>query len=90
MVAKRKINEIGEELNKIESNLINNVIPKLEEFGESSRRNAHFMRPMYVPVGCTTNFSFGFDPRKVTSLIEINLTPISQMAYFFNIDGACN
>ena len=32
------INEIGEELNidKMESNLVNNFVPKLEEFGELS------------------------------------------------------
>ena len=37
------INEIGEELNvdKIQSNLVNNVVPKPEEFGEPSRRNTH-------------------------------------------------
>jgi len=46
MVADNKNNEIGEELNidEIEFNLVNNVIPKPEEFGEYSKRNTHFMR----------------------------------------------
>ena len=41
MVLDDEINEIGEELNmdEIESNLVDNVIPKPEEFGELSRRN---------------------------------------------------
>jgi len=41
MVFDDEINEIGEELNidKIEINLVNNVVPKPEEFGEPSRRN---------------------------------------------------
>ena len=45
-------NEIGEEFNvdEIESNLVNNFVPK--------------MRPRYVPIGRTTNFFFGFIPRK--------------------------
>ena len=40
-----EINEIGEELNtdEIQSNLFNNLVPKHEKFGESSRRNVHFM-----------------------------------------------
>jgi len=72
-------NEVGEELNigKIESNLVNNVVPKLEEWGESSRRNTQFLRPGYVSVGRTTNFSLGFMPRKTTSYKEISFTPIS-------------
>ena len=43
MVVGEENNEIEEELNidKIESNLVNNVIVKYEEFGESSRRNTH-------------------------------------------------
>jgi len=32
-------NEIGEELNIDETNLVNNVVPNPEEWGESSRRN---------------------------------------------------
>jgi len=72
-------NEIGEELNidEIESNLVNNVVLKSEEWDKSSRRNMHFMRPRYVSAGRTTNFSFGFIPRKVTSYEEIIFTPIS-------------
>ena len=75
-----EINEIGEELNtdEIESNLVNNVVPEPKEFGEPSRKNTHFMRPMYVPVGCTTNFSFGFIPKKTMTCKEISLTSISQ------------
>ena len=57
-----EINEIGEEIDlyEIETNLVKNVVPKLEEFGEPSKRNAHFLRPRYVPVGRTNNSSFGF------------------------------
>ena len=41
MVFDVEINEIGEEfnINEIESNLVNKVIPKLEEFGEPYRKN---------------------------------------------------
>jgi len=62
-------NEVGEELNidEIESNLVNNVVPKPEELGESSRRNTQFLRPKYVSVGRTTNFSFVFTPMKTKS-----------------------
>ena len=42
MTTKNEINEIGEEIDlyKIETNLVNNVVPKPEEFGNSSRRNS--------------------------------------------------
>jgi len=51
-------NEVGEELNidEIEFNLVSNVVPKLEEWGESSRRNTKFLRPRNVSTGRTTNF----------------------------------
>ena len=44
MVVEDEINEIGEEydLVEIETNLVNNIVPKPEEFGEPSRRNVHF------------------------------------------------
>ena len=80
-------NKVGEE---IETNFVNNVIPKLEEWGESSRRNSQFLRPRYVLVGTTTNFSFGFTPRKTISYEEIGLTPTSQTGYILNIDRAQN
>jgi len=35
-------NKVGEEL---ETNLVNNVVSKLDEWGESSRRNSQFLRP---------------------------------------------
>jgi len=46
-------NEVGEELNidETESNLVNNVVPKPEEWGESSKRNTQFLRLSYVQVG---------------------------------------
>ena len=77
MVSDSEIHEIGKELNidKIEYNTINNVIPKLGEFGKSSGRNTHFIIPKYVPMALTTNFFCGFIPRKVTSFEEIILTP---------------
>jgi len=80
-------NEVGEE---IKTNFVNNVVPKLEEWDESSRRNSQFLRPRYASAGKTTNFSFGFTPRKTTSYEEIDLTPISQTGYILNIDGARN
>ena len=50
MVAENEINEIGEEidLHETETNLINNIVPKPEEFSEPSRKNTHFLRPRYV------------------------------------------
>jgi len=47
MTIEDEINEIGEELNlgEIETNLVNNVVHKPEEFREPSRRNTHFIRP---------------------------------------------
>jgi len=40
MVVEDEINEIGEELDldEIETNLVNNIVPKPEEFNEPSRR----------------------------------------------------
>ena len=72
--------------------LVNNVFPKLEQFDESSRRNTHFLRSMYIyiAVGHATNFSFGFIPRKTTALEQISLTPISETGYILNINGAFN
>jgi len=80
MTVEDEINKIGEELDlgETETNLINNVVPKPEEFDEPSRRNTHFLKPGYVPAGCTTSFSFGFIPRKTTTFEEIDRTPISQ------------
>ena len=48
MTIEDEINEIGKELNlgEIETNMVNNVVPKLDEFGDPSRRNTHFIRPM--------------------------------------------
>ena len=44
MVLGDEINEIGEDLNidEIESNLVNNIVPKPEEFCEPSRRNTYY------------------------------------------------
>ena len=55
-------NEVGEE---IETNLVNNVVPKPEGWGKSFRRNSQFLRPRYVSAGRTGNFSFGFTPGKL-------------------------
>jgi len=91
MIDDDEINKI-EELNidEIESNLVNNVTPKPKEFDESSRRITHFMRPRYILVGRTTNFSFRFITRKTTSFEEISLTLISQAYCILNIDGTRN
>ena len=80
MIFDDQINEIGEELNinKIESSLIDNVVPKGEEFGKPSTRNIHFMRPTYVPAGRTTNFLFGFIPRKTQHLKKLVLPYIAK------------
>ena len=61
MTIENEINEIWEELDlrRAETNLVNNTVPKSEEFDESFRRNTHFTRPRYVPVGRTTNFPLG-------------------------------
>ena len=87
-----EINEIGEEIDLYETktDLVKNIVPKHEEFGEPSRRNTHFLKPRYVPVGRTSNFSFKFIPRKTTTYKEIDLTQISQTGYILNIDGARN
>ena len=87
-----KIKEIGAELelNEIETNLVNNVVSKPEQFGEPSRRNTHFIRPRYIPAIQTTNFSFGFILRKTTTFEEVGLAPISQTGYILNIDRAHN
>ena len=34
MINENEINEIGEEIDETETNLVNNVVPKPEEFGE--------------------------------------------------------
>jgi len=80
MTVKGEINEIGEEIDlcEIETNLVNNIVPKPEEFNEPSRKNTRFLRPRYVPPERTSNFSFGFIPRKTTTFKDIDLTPISQ------------
>ena len=67
MIVEDEINEIGEEIDlyEIETNLVNNVVHKPEEFGEPSRRNTHFIRPRYVPTERTINFFFEFIPRKL-------------------------
>ena len=92
MTVEDEINEIGEELDlgEIKTNPIKNVIPKPKQFDEPSRRNTHFIRPRYIPVGHTTNFSLAFIPRKTTTFEEISLTPIIQTGYILNIDGAHN
>ena len=78
MAAEDEINEIEEEIDlyETETNHTNNVDPKFEEFDEPSRRNTHFLRPRYAPAGPTTNFSFGFVPRKTTTFEEISLTQL--------------
>ena len=65
-----EINEIGEEFNvdELESNLVKNVVLKVEEFGQPSRRNIHFMRPRYVLPGRTTNFFLGFILKEIYNL----------------------
>ena len=91
MIFNDEINEIGElNIGKIKSNLVNDVIPKPEEFGEPSRRNTHFMRPRYVLAERTTNFSFGLIPRKTSTFGGISLSPIRQTRYILNINGAHN
>ena len=92
MTAEDEINEIREEVNlgEIETNLVNNVVPKPEKLGESSRRNTHFIRPRYVSAGRTTNFSFGFIPKNTATFEEVGLTPFSQTGYILNIEGARN
>jgi len=90
-IEKRPLEEVNNKVREeIETNLVNNVVPKPEEWGESSRRNSQFLRPRYVSAKRTTNFSFGFTLRKTTSYEKIGLTPISQTGYILNIDRAQN
>jgi len=79
MTNEKEINEIREEIDLYETktNLVKNVVPKPEEFGEPSRRNTHFLRPRHILAGRTSNFSLGFIPMKTTTYEEIGLTPIS-------------
>jgi len=81
VVVEDEINEIGEELNlsEIETNLVNNVVPKPEEFDEPSGRNAYFIRPRYVSVGRTTNFSFEFISRKLQPLKKLALSQLVRL-----------
>jgi len=93
MTNKNEINEIGEEIDLYEpaTNLVKNIVTKLEEFGEPSIRNTQkFLRPRYVPAGRTNNFFFGFIPRKTTTYEVIDLTLIRQTGYILNIDRARN
>ena len=92
MIAKNEINEIGEEIHlyEMETNVVNNVVPKPEEFGEPSRRSTNFLRSRYILAGRISNFSFGFIPRKTTTYEESDLTLISQTGYILNIDRAHN
>ena len=75
-------NEVGEELNEIESTLVNNVVPKPEEWAESSKRNTQLLRPRYVSAGRITNFSLGFIPRKTTSYEKISLPQLVKRIIF--------
>ena len=78
MATEDEVNEIGEEINlgEIESNLTSNFVLKPKEVGEPSRRNTNFVRPRHIQSGRTTNFSFGFIPRKTAIYEEIDLTPV--------------
>ena len=74
MVFNDEINEIGKlHIGKIDTNPVNNVVPKLKEFGEPSIRNTHFIRPKYVTGERTTNFSFGFITREITTFEKLVL-----------------
>ena len=61
MTIKDEISETREELDlcETETNLVNNVAPKPEEFDEPSRRNTHFIRPRHVSQGIQLIFSSG-------------------------------
>ena len=82
--------EVGEELNmdEIEYNLLNNIVPRPEEWGKSSRRNTQFLRARYDLAGRTINFSFGFIAKKTISYEKISLIPLNQTNYILNIDRA--
>ena len=83
MTNEDEINEIGEEIDlyETETNLIKNIVPKLEEFGGPSRRNTHFLRPRYVPAGRASNFFFGFIPRKITTFEKMVLAQSVNRIY---------
>jgi len=75
-----EINEIGQELNinEIETNLVNNVVPKSEESGEPSRRNIHFMRPRYVPANIQPTFLLSSFQRKPHLLMKSALPQLAK------------
>ena len=81
MIAKNKINEMGEEIDlyELETNLVNNVIPKPEEFGDPSIRNTHFLRPRYVPAGRTSNFSSGLSQGKLQLMKKLALPQLVKL-----------
>ena len=83
-MAESEINKIGEVLNidELESNLIDNVTLKPNEFGESCRRNTHFMRPKYIAAGRTINFYVGFILKRTTFVKEIILHQLVKQAIF--------
>ena len=68
IVAKSEIYEIGEKLiiDEFESNLVNNVIRKPYQFGESSRSTTYFIGPEYAITGEQPTFFFWFIPKKRT------------------------
>jgi len=72
---KSEINEFGEELNI--DDLVDNIIPKLKEFGKSSERNTHLMRIKCILMGQMAKFFIGFIPKKTTSFQEISFSPIT-------------
>jgi len=73
-------NGIGKKLNidKIESNLVSIIIPKLEEFGEFPRRNTLLMKPRYVSVRITTNFPLDSYQGKRHPLKKLTLPQLAK------------
>jgi len=79
MINENEINEIGEEIDETETNLVNNVVPKPEEFGEPSRKNTHFLRPRYVPAGRTSNFFWGLSQGKLQPMKKLALPQLVKL-----------
>ena len=91
-MAQREIDEISEEfsIDELESNLTHNIISKPKEFGKLPSKNALFMGTRYVLWEGTTNFSFGFIPKKTTLFEEISLIRMNQASCILDIDEADN
>ena len=78
MAVEDKINEIGEELDlgEIEKNMVNNVVPKPQEFSEPFGRNNYFIRPStsqqdIQPIFLSSSSQGRLQPSKKSVLLQL-------------------